>query len=112
MKKILKSITLLTPLVFLGCAETNKPKTTKATVEQVYDANNVPRVIVPPSMRHEVNNAWSKIANALKLDDKAKRSFGNLDILFRDVSEKIMANPLKTEPVFMVMQKDLNDVSW
>jgi hypothetical protein len=21
-------------------------------------------------------------------------------------------NPLKTEPVFMVMQKDLNDVSW
>jgi hypothetical protein len=67
MKKALKSITLLTPLVFLGCAESNNPKPTKTSVEQVYDANNVPRVVVPPSMRHEANNAWSKIANAFKV---------------------------------------------
>jgi hypothetical protein len=104
MKTVLKSITLLTPLVFLGCAETNNPKPTKATVEQVYDANNVPRVVVPPSMRHGANNAWSKIANALKLDDKAKRSFGNLNNLFSDISTKIMSNNYSDEQLYELIK--------
>lgn len=109
MKKTIKTLTLLTPLVFLGCAETNSPKPV-VSVEQVYDANNVPRVVVPPSMRHGENNAWSKIANALKLDDKAKRSFGNLNNLFSDISEKIMLNNYGDEQIYKLIESNNGQV--
>jgi len=104
MKTILQWITLLAPLVFIGCAETNGLEPVKSSVEQVYDVNNVPHVIVPPSMRHGENNAWSKIANVLKLDDNAKRSFRHLDVLFSDISEKIMTNNYSDEQIYELIK--------
>ncbi len=112
MKKALKSITILTPLVFLGCAETNNPKPTKASVEQVYDAdktayfgNNCSYTTFYNFGNGCTTQQYNYWLYALGFQDETSYYIDKYTL------QPAFTNPLATEPVFMILQKDLTDIN-